>query len=61
MPIIKFAWIPTLVITWRNTRAIVWLQRYYIKQPSELIPLGRERINIGEKYCLKIGAFSVEL
>lgn len=61
MPIVRFSWMPTLVLTWRNTRALVWLQRYYITQPSTFTPLGRERINIGEKYCLKIGVFSVEL
>ena len=46
----KYAYIPTMVNTWRNTKAIVWLQPYYIK------------INYEQecKYCLSLRLFSIE-
>ena len=44
----KFAFIPRIVYTWRrsNSRAIIWMQHYYIK-PNKI-------------YCLKLGTFSYE-
>lgn len=45
---IKFAWIPTLVYTWRKspTEAIIWMQHYKKR--------GRN------KYCDYLGFFSYE-
>lgn len=55
----KYAWLPLVVMTWRNTRALIWLQSYYHVTGTEyVIPFGM--VAVDEKYCLKIGAFSME-
>ena len=46
----KYAYIPTLVNTGRNTKALIWLQPYYIQTNH-----GQEYI-----YCLSLRTFSIE-
>lgn len=35
----KFAWIPTIVRTWRprGTKALVWMQSYYVNKQGKYI------------------------
>ena len=56
----KFALFPRVVGTWRNTRALIWLQSYYIKQPSEFVALSEDSSKVGDTYCLKLGKLSIE-
>ena len=56
----KFAWFPTIVNTWRRSRALVWLQFYYHKAGIEY-DYAFGVVTVDEKYCNKIGSFSIEL
>ena len=47
----KYAYIPTLVNTWRNTQAWIWLQSYYVGKVYDEKQL----------YCLSLGFFSKEV
>ena len=55
----RFAWVPTIVSTWRNTRALVWMQHYFVKGADRFTALCGDSA-IGEKYCNRLGALSVE-
>lgn len=58
----KFAWLPTKVETWRDpsTKAIVWLQVYFIKIDKGIYtPLDGDT-PIGTKYVDRLGCFSYE-
>jgi len=57
----KFACIPTVVWTWRKaqTRALIWLQWYSVYGADKFVPLNGTP-QIGEKYCDKLGLFSIE-
>lgn len=56
----KFAWFPTIVNTWRRSRALVWLQFYYHKTGTDYTETGYS-VTVDEKYCNKIESFSREL
>ena len=56
----KFAFIPTMVETWRDTKCIIWLQPYYIKvKDSDFLFLNEQPKN-GIKYINKKGLFAYE-
>lgn len=58
--VVKFAFIPTVVYTWRDTKCIVWMQRYYVKvKDSDFLFLNEQPKN-GTKYINKKGIFSYE-
>ena len=58
---LKFAFIPTIVETWRETKCIIWLQKYYVKtKDSDFLFLNGQPKN-GTKYINKKGLFSYEL
>ncbi len=60
--IVKFAWLPIVVWTWRRTpsKALVWLQYYQVNTNSG--PYTRLGVNTpeGEKSCSYLGFFSYE-
>ena len=49
-----------MVETWRNTKAIVWMQSYFVKGNDRYVALNDDR-RAGYKYCLRLGVFSIEL
>lgn len=57
----KFAWLPTIVWTWRPTpsEAVIWLQEYFIEGVDQFAPLNGKP-SLGEKYCNRLGLFSIE-
>lgn len=54
----KFAFIPMIVNTWRNTQAIIWFQYYYFKK-GEYVSLETD-YNFDQKYILSLGILSIE-
>lgn len=55
----KFAWLPMIVWTWRNTRVFIWMQGYYHKTGEDFSEFGTFAVD--EKYILKMNVFSIEL
>lgn len=58
----KFAWLPTMVWTWRHTptKALVWLQKYNVNDSfGPYIPLSGPGTP-GEKWVNRLGFFSHE-
>jgi hypothetical protein len=49
----RYAWLPTIVDTWRSspTKAIIWLQEYYVQ---------KYYVQDSKPYCLRLGTFSHE-
>lgn len=56
----KFAFIPTTVETWRDTKCIIWLQPYYIKVKDSDFLFLNEEVENGTKYINKKGLFAYE-
>ena len=55
----KFAFLPKKVTTWRNTKAIIWLQWYCVKTDSPFFCLSSG--DNDSPYINKLGFFSIEL
>lgn len=58
--VVKFAFTPTIVHTWRGTKCIIWLQRYYVKIKDSDFLFLNEEVENGTKYINKKGIFSYE-
>ena len=58
----KFAWLPVIVWTWRPTpsRAIVWLQGYFVLGEADKFSRLNGNPEPGGKYCTRLGVFSIE-
>ena len=57
----KFAWLPTIVETWRNSRSIVWLQFYMLDMGGHsFVALNADGYS-PRKFTNRLGRLSIEI
>jgi hypothetical protein len=58
----RFAFTPKIVRTWRNTKALIFMQSYLevLGGKYDFQSLSGRPSVIGDRYCLRLGLFSYE-